>query len=208
MPGITGEVICRLFCPGSAGLVSRRTNALAASLEGAGRIELRTEAGTELELSIAGRKIYTDTGLYREPGRFGNLPAGEVSAAPVSFSARGRVVVDLAFAGLGAVDGLILELEKGRIVAAKGPGRGRLLKLLAENRDRVAGEFGIGTNPLARPSSLTLEAEKAVGTVHLGLGDNISFGGENRATGHWDAVLNCRWIKVDGEILDLTEPLV
>ena len=78
-----------------------------------------------------------------------------------------------------------------------------LLSLLDKPEFRVVGEFGVGTNPLAMPCEVTLEAEKAVGTIHLGFGDNRSFGGENAAAGHWDAVMRCSNLELDGSRLDL-----
>ena len=203
MPGITGDMLQRLFVPGAAEKIGSGTAKLAARLEGAADIRIRTGRGTELEFSLAAREIYLDTGLYRAPGAFGNLPAGEISAAPVAASARGKVTVDVAFAGLGAVEELSLEIEDGSLVAAHGDGSRDLLDLLSGAAERVLGEFGIGTNPLARPCAVTLEAEKARGTVHFGFGDNRSFGGENFAHGHWDAVVRCGEIEVDGRVLKL-----
>lgn len=201
MPRVTREMLGRLFRPGMAALVEKNTAELASRLEPAGEVGIETGAGTRMKFSAAGRKVYRDTGIYTTPSRFGNLPAGEVSLAPVEGTARGRLVVDVAFAGLGEVSGLVLEIEEGRIVAADGDRAGELLSLLAGEGSRVAAEFGIGANPVARPCGLTLEAEKAVGTVHFGFGDNISFGGTNRAPGHWDAVLRCERITVDGRDL-------
>lgn len=202
MPGLTEEMLIRLFRPGTAEQISRSTRMLARRLEGSDKIRIRTERGTKLELSLTGRKIYLDTGVYSDPGTFGNLPAGELSAAPVAGSAGGKLVVDVAFAGLGAVENLALEIENGRLVAAYGRRSRDLLDLLSGPAERVLGEFGIGTNRLAKPCAITLEAEKALGTVHFGFGDNRSFGGENSACGHWDAVIRCTSIEVDGEVLE------
>jgi leucyl aminopeptidase (aminopeptidase T) len=198
LPGLTAEMLCRLFPAGGASQVAERTLAALPWLEGAGPVRIRTERGTDLRFSLAGRKVYTDTGIYTRPGAFGNLPAGEVCAAPAAGSLEGSLVVDVAFAGLGAVDSLRLEIADGKIAEATGSRSADLLALLAPGPDRTAGEFGLGTNPLARLGPVTLEAEKAVGTVHFGFGDNRSFGGENRASGHWDAVLRCERIEVDG----------
>jgi len=203
MPGLSSGMLRRLFKPGTPQQIAGRTTALAARLEGAGRIRVRSGRGTDFKLELTGRKIYADTGMYRDPGSFGNLPAGEVCAAPVQGSLEGRAVVDVAFAGLGAVESLDLELERGGLVRARGPDAGRLLSLLEKPELRVAGEFGIGTNPLAQPCAVTLEAEKAVGTVHLGFGDNRSFGGENAAAGHWDAVMLCDSLELDGVEMEL-----
>jgi len=205
MPGVTEDMLLRLFTPGAAEQINRSTRRLAGRLEGARRVRVSTDSGTDLEFSFKGRKVYLDTGLYHEPGAFGNLPAGEISAAPVAASAAGKVVVDVAFAGLGAVENLVLEIEDGSLAAAHGPRSRDVLRFLSGPAERVLGEFGIGTNPLAKPCSITLEAEKAVGTVHFGFGDNRSFGGENFAQGHWDAVVLCNRIEVDGKMINPNE---
>ena len=125
--------------------------------------------------------------------------------APVEGTARGRVVVDVAFAGVGAVERLELTIENGSLNSASGSRAKRVLALIAGPAARLLAEFGIGTNSMAQPGANTLEAEKAVGTVHFGFGDNRSFGGSNAAAGHWDAVLRCRQIELDGQPLALDE---
>jgi len=207
LPGFRLEMLGRLFPPGSAGEVAAETEKAAALLAGADRVRVCTEAGTDITFSLAGRRIYLDTGLYREPGRFGNLPAGEIAAAPVEGSAEGVLAVDVAFAGLGELEGLRLYLEGGSLRAAEGPGAQEVLKLLDGPAERVSAEFGIGTNRLARTGALTLEAEKACGTVHFAFGDSRSFGGGNAASGHWDAVLRCGWIEVDRRRVELPSPV-
>ena len=51
------------------------------------------------------------------------------------------------------------------------------------------GELGIGTNPEARRTDITVEAEKIKGTVHLAIGDNSHMGGVVVADYHQDFVL-------------------
>ena len=203
LPGLTENMLSRLFAPGSADTVVSNTLALAMEVDGARSVRLEGPAGTKLSLSVEGRKLYLDTGLYNAPGNFGNLPAGEVAWSPVPGSAHGRIVADVAFAGLGAVQGLELIIESGCLVEANGSRADELLELLCGQPERVLGEFGIGCNSLARPSAITLEAEKAVGTVHFGFGDSRSFGGDNAATGHWDCVVCCPRLQIDNRVVEL-----
>ncbi|MDP2168583.1 MAG: hypothetical protein Q8J64_09675, partial [Thermodesulfovibrionales bacterium] len=49
-------------------------------------------------------------------------------------------------------------------------------------------ELGIGTNDRAKRPDNILESEKILGTVHIALGDNISFGGRVKAAFHQDFV--------------------
>ncbi len=206
MPGLTLEMLARLFPAGSAENAASATQRAVNLLEGVSQVRVRAEAGTDITFSLHGRKIYQDNGLYREPGRFGNLPAGEVCASPLESSAEGRIVVDVAFAGLGSVNGLELTVSGGYLAAARGSRAAEVLALLDGPAERVLAEFGIGTNALARTGPLTLEAEKACGTVHFAFGDNRSFGGSNAASGHWDAVLRCDWIEMDGQRRELPRP--
>jgi leucyl aminopeptidase (aminopeptidase T) len=203
MPGLTEDILLRLFKPGSADRVRRATVELAEMLEDVRRVKIETEAGTQLSLSVAGRRLYLDTGMYRRPGDFGNLPAGEVAWGPVEGSAQGRIVADVAFAGIGAVEELVLVIEDGRVVDTDGDYAGEVLRLLKGEPERLLGEFGAGSNPLARPGAITLEAEKCAGTVHFGFGENRSFGGSNRASGHWDCVVKCDRLDVDGRVVEL-----
>ena len=54
---------------------------------------------------------------------------------------------------------------------------------------RVIAEFGVGTNPGAKRPDNVLEAEKILGTVHVAIGDNHTFGGVNRVSFHTDYVV-------------------
>jgi aminopeptidase len=204
LPGLTKDMLTRLFAPGSADMVVSSTVALALKVDGACSVRLEGPAGTELSLSVQGRKLYLDTGLYHATGNFGNLPAGEVAWSPVPGSANGRIVADVAFAGLGAVNGLELHIENGRLTEARGPRADELHELLSGEPERVLGEFGIGCNALACPGAITLEAEKAAGTVHFGFGDSRSFGGDNAASGHWDCVVRCARLQIDNRVVELT----
>jgi len=58
-----------------------------------------------------------------------------------------------------------------------------------EEGARVVAELGVGTNPKARRPHNVLEAEKILGTVHVAVGDNHTFGGVNRAPFHVDFVV-------------------
>jgi leucyl aminopeptidase (aminopeptidase T) len=49
-------------------------------------------------------------------------------------------------------------------------------------------ELGIGTNDRASRPDNILEAEKILGTTHIALGDNTTFGGTNSANFHEDYV--------------------
>lgn len=74
----------------------------------------------------------------------------------------------------------------------------RRLDLAGEKAYRVA-ELGIGLNPKAKIIGLVLEDEKVLGTVHIALGNNLSFGGDNDVPLHLDGVILKPDIYVDGK---------
>jgi leucyl aminopeptidase (aminopeptidase T) len=66
---------------------------------------------------------------------------------------------------------------------------------------RVIGEFGIGTNPKARLLGNIMTDEKVLGTVHIALGRNEMWGGNNAAPTHLDGVIRQPTVRIDGELL-------
>ncbi|HEX8683244.1 MAG TPA: aminopeptidase [Ardenticatenaceae bacterium] len=184
------------------------TNALADWMQGRSTIHITTALGTDLQLSATGRRWRADTGIFRGPG-FGNLPAGEVFIAPIEDSAEGVLVVDTSLPGLMLSEPIRLTFEKGRVVQIEGgEGVAYLEQLLAMSEgqpnaewSRVIGELGIGTNPKARLQGNLMTDEKVAGTVHVALGRNDMFGGDNPAPMHIDMVVSQPTLRVDGDLL-------
>ncbi len=180
------------------GELKRLTAALARALSGADRLRVTTPNGTRLLLRKGRRKARQDNGDYSRPGAAGNLPAGEVYFAPVEGTAEGRLVLEWAPTRklkspvtLVVRRGLAAEVLGGEAFAG-------------ELRERLAvcpecaniAELGIGTNALARRPDNILESEKILGTVHVALGDNHTFGGRVRAPFHQDFVFFCPTLAV------------
>jgi len=63
------------------------------------------------------------------------------------------------------------------------------------------GELGIGLNPKAKVTGNILEDEKVIGTVHVAVGNNLSFGGDNDVPLHLDGVVSEPTIDIDGRTL-------
>lgn len=150
-----------------------------------------SEDGTDIEFSVSGRKGIADTGLFHRAGDFGNLPAGEAFIAPIEKEAYGRLVI------LYAPDRplerpLTFKFVDGGVESIEGFEDYRyfvedVFKKMPEAR--FIAEFGVGTNPkAARPDNL-LEAEKILGTIHIAIGDNHTFGGLNKVGFHTDYVV-------------------
>lgn len=176
--------------------VAASTCALAGLITAARCVRITTPAGTDVEFSVEGRDGRADAGTYVEPGSWGNLPAGEAYCAPVEGTAQGCLVVEPGWHAK-LTEPMTIRLERGEVVALEGGGgvgtqiaeildlAGRSLATLPR---RMLGELGIGTNPQARRTDITVEAEKIKGTVHLAVGDNSHMGGVVAADYHQDFV--------------------
>ncbi|MEM4187915.1 MAG: aminopeptidase [Candidatus Hadarchaeum sp.] len=202
MPGITEEMMQRGAMLADYREVARLTNKIAALLDRASEVEVKTEAGTDLRLSIEGRRAHPDTGIFHRPGDFGNLPAGEAFIAPVEGTGEGKVVVDgsIIDTTTGRTE---ITIEKGMAKEISGSSAKKLRKMLNEAGPKAwnLAEFGIGTNPMARLIGQVLEDEKVLGTCHVALGDNSTFGGRVKAGIHIDGIFKKPTVKLDGKLL-------
>jgi leucyl aminopeptidase (aminopeptidase T) len=170
--------------------LAKRTKTIASIVNGAEALEVRTPNGTHLILSKRGRKALPDTGILVRKGAFGNLPAGEVFFAPVEGSAEGRLVLE--WAPTRALQSAVTVIVRdGRVKEVRGKEPfADVLKAKLEEREenRNIAELGIGTNTMARRPDNLLESEKILGTIHVAMGDNSSFGGKVQTPFHQDFV--------------------
>lgn len=184
--------------------------ALAAALEKGGRVRVTTARGTDLSFDIGQRPVLVDDGVVKpadaeEGDGAVHLPAGRVLVAPVETSAAGRIVVDWAWQGGHFFAGLVLDVEKGRLrpnAAGKGAEPFQRLQDDAQgDKDRL-GVFAIGLNPaVTRFTGYPALDEKRRGAVHMTLGDNRLFGGDNVSTFHFDLFLDAVTVAVDGAVV-------
>lgn len=183
--------------PGEA---ARATARLAGLLAGVREVRLTSAAGTDLTFRVAGRPVLQDTGVLLSPGAFGNLPGGEAYVAPLEDSAEGRLIVDLTVGDIRLSQPLVLEFRAGRAVAVSDSREATELRqrLGSDPWAWTIGEFGIGANANISICGHAVVDEKALGTVHVALGGNRSFGGTNPATTHYDCVLSEPQVFLDG----------
>ncbi|MCM8765717.1 MAG: aminopeptidase [Candidatus Omnitrophica bacterium] len=200
LPGITMEVLRRSLDVDYVRL-KKETQKIVERWRGKEKILVKTERGSELIFSIKGRVPFADNGVYIKKGAFGNLPAGEVCIAPREGTAEGLLIIDASFAGMCRLKRPIeLSIKNGYVTKISD---GRLQKILA-NLGKSAlniAEFGIGLNPKAQVTGNVLEDEKAIGTAHIALGNNLSFGGKVNAKCHLDGVFFKPLVWVDGKRL-------
>ncbi|MGQ9647535.1 MAG: aminopeptidase [Thermodesulfobacteriota bacterium] len=185
--------------------VERETKWIAPFLTRAKDAKVISETGTDLTFSLKGRKAGEDHGLYVKPGRWGNLPAGEAYIAPVEGTAEGKLVVEKGwFPDL--TEAMTILFSKGEVEAIRGGGEinrmiSQILGLESQKKRKRCNlaELGIGTNPKARRTDITIEAEKIKGTIHIGIGDNSHMGGKVVADYHQDFVICRPDLFLDGE---------
>lgn len=170
--------------------LSGMTREVAGRVNKAEGIEITSANGSKISFSIKGRKALADTGILTRPGSFGNLPAGEVYLAPVEGTANGRLILDWA-PTRQLSSPVVLTVRGGYVENISGSEEyaGQLRKKLTERKENGnIAELGIGTNDRARRPDNILESEKILGTIHIALGDNSSFGGKVETPFHQDFV--------------------
>jgi leucyl aminopeptidase (aminopeptidase T) len=180
--------------------VEKGVKRLAKILEGTKTVTIWTEAGTELAVSVEGRKWYKDTGICHKKGEFMNLPAGEVFIAPKEGTAEGKLVIDGAFWEI-LEKPVVIDVKDGyakRIVGTK-----EIAKAVSRRgkEGRNIAEVGIGMNPKAKIIGNVLEDEKVMGTVHVALGDNSTFGGKCKAGIHVDGIIKNPTLLADERLI-------
>ncbi len=170
--------------------LAKRTEKIAREVNRAEFVEVKTLNGSFISFSKRGRKAGSDTGILKKPGSFGNLPAGEVYIAPLEGTARGRLIIEWAPTKRLASP-IILIIKDGVVVNIEGDDTyvEYLRDKLDERKENSnIAEFGIGTNNCATRLDNILESEKILGTIHIALGDNSSFGGKVKTPFHQDFV--------------------
>ena len=183
--------------------IRRHAERLAALLRETAVVRLTSPAGTELTATIAGRepKAWL-TGICRNRGEVSALPGGEVSLPPIEGTSNGVVVWERVASDLGAlVEPVRITVRAGRAVAVEGGVQAaRLREVLASVRDADnIGEIGIGLNPAARIGEDITEAKKALGTVHVALGDSANeYGGLVESAVHLDGLIMAPTLELDG----------
>jgi aminopeptidase len=180
---------------------------VAARISGKRLIHVRDANGTDLTFSIENRHVGIEVGTLEDCLSTGeecevDVPSGEVYVAPLENSANGTLgVKELRDYG---IQRLTMLFERGKIVRFKAE-KGidvfqRMLDTAEGDRDRIA-ELGIGINNGMKPVGWSIYDEKALGTAHIAIGNNIHLGGTNKSSIHVDFVLHKPTIKADNELL-------
>ena len=183
-------------------------------LDSAKEVRITTKAGTDLVYNVEGVEARVNTGVYKEPGKGGNLPGAETYTAPNGINVNGVVVVDVSSKVKKKTqiisEPIVLTIKDGRVVKIDGGEEANVLKKTLveaeknskrpENVTRIA-ELGIGLNKRATILGAMIIDEKVYGTAHIALGSNYWFGGDIRVNIHLDQVFRDPVILVDGKPL-------
>lgn len=168
-------------------------------------VHITTPAGTNLRMSINGKKGIPDTGYVTNRGETCNIPAGEAFLAPVEGKTEGVMVINGSMGNTGIIKKPVkMHISKGYVTKILGTREARILrKQLAPfgKKGRNIAELGIGTNYKAILTGNVLEDEKILGTVHVALGNNISMGGTCDVGVHLDGILLKPTLTIDEKVI-------
>lgn len=181
--------------------------AVANAFEKGSKVHLTTPGGTDLRFDIAGRR---GNALYCvvEPGEFSTIPTVEANVSPLEGSASGVIVADasIPYLGIGVLDEpVVAEVKDGFITKITGGRQADILRRDLESHNdpnsfNIA-ELGVGLNPCCKMCGIMLEDEGVIGTAHIGIGTNITLGGNTKAPCHYDLLMWMPRVEVDGRVV-------
>ena len=131
-----------------------------------------------------------ECGYARKKGDTAAFSDGEISFRPTYIE--GTAVVDGPVAFIGELDKPVtMELKKGRVIKVSGGSEARKIKdwLGSVKGFNNIAEIGIGLNPCVRRGINFEEAKKGIGSIHIALGDDIFYHGDNFCQLHVDMVI-------------------
>jgi len=168
-------------------------------------IRIKSPAGTDIQAPVTGETVFIECGFATEPGMEAAFSDGEVSQMPRVDTAEGVIVIDGPIAHLGLpASPITLEVQKGRVVSVSGEcHQANELRHIIETIDNAnnIAEFGIGLNPLSRRNGDFEEEKKALGNVHIAIGDNIFYGGDVYSPVHMDMVIYQPTVFMDNQMI-------
>lgn len=184
--------------------LSERQQRLADFLTGKTDYRVTSPHGTDLRMSLAGKRWINCDGHE-------NFPDGEVFSGPVPESVQGTVRFSFPAVHMGReVTDVRLVFRDGVVVdASASKGEDFLIAMLEmDGGARRLGECAIGTNyNIRRHTRNTLFDEKIGGTAHFALGAGYPESGNTNSSGlHWDMVLDLRQggrIEIDGQAISV-----
>jgi 2,5-dihydroxypyridine 5,6-dioxygenase len=197
--------------------LARRVELAAGWVRAAERMHVGSDAGTNLDVRLAGAFVAGSTGLTSGPGSIAHWPGGLVAAFPAAHSVEGRIVLapgDLNLTFKRYVEAPVtLVVEDDHVVDVQGDGvDARLFRSYLDAFDdraaRATSHLGFGLNPGARWDYVELydksqingtEARAAAGNFLYSTGANEHAG--RFTAGHFDLPLQGCTISLDGRVV-------
>lgn len=176
---------------------------LANALTAASHARVTTALGTDISMSIAGRRGRALHGFANTQ----DISAGyclESSLAPVEGTADGVIMVNASIPGVSLIrdEPVCIHFEKGLAVSIQGGAEARRFReLLASFNDPLVynlGELGVGMNPLCELDGTMLSDESVYGSIQLALGTSAYIGGTVKAAAHYDTIVTDATLELDG----------
>jgi len=186
------------------------TNRISDLLSNATEARLTTEAGTDLRMSLSGRKGVSVL-PFAEKGQFCVPPCyAESACAPIEDSAEGTVVVDGTMKGPADFEGLVetpfkISVHQGMIAEISAEKDGRRLENLLNSlagATRTIAELGVNSNHKIPRKLIGTHIDNAIaGHVHLGLGRNDHIGGKSKTDVHMDLLITNATLSLDDTVM-------
>ena len=171
----------------------RMAGKLMQALQKSDDIRVKTARGTDLHFRKRGRAPGCYCGKAEKRGIISSA-SFEVYVPIEEDQTEGKLILDGSLGYLGLVrEPIEIIFKNGRLHTDRSTFDGkRLLEYMdafqSDNMYRAA-EFGIGLNNISRCRGVSyIEDESAYGTFHIGMGRNITLGGQQEAAGHFDIV--------------------
>ena len=172
MPGITREMFGKGAMTADYQEVEKLTARITDMLTQADKARIEKD-GKVLEISLKGRDGVPSPGVYKEPGKCGNLPSGEAYIAPLEDGSEGEMIIDGSMVGIGKLESpLHMKISGGKLREVTGDKSENLGILLKNETNGTLCELGIGTNEAAILNGIILEDEK-VEKIGLSLKDDF-----------------------------------
>lgn len=175
-------------------------------LEGAEKLRVTTQIGTDLVFSKANRKAGFFNGVCKDGGGFSSSSI-EVYIPIVETATTGDFVIDGSLGYIGRPKKPIhTRIENGRLCQIEDSPDGAKLKAyidsFADDRLYITAEFGIGLNSISKClGNCYIEDESTYGTFHIGFGRNLALGGQQEGSGHFDLVIQKPTIYADDQLI-------
>jgi leucyl aminopeptidase (aminopeptidase T) len=181
-------------------------------LTGAKVARATTSRGTNITMSLEGREGQSQSG-FAVKGVLAGPPSLEALCCPVEGTAEGSIICDVSLQGIPP------ELDfKGRLLSEpielivhegfareiRGGREARQFKELLESLNDptvyTVAELGVGMNPNVKKFDGRVLDEAAVGSIHIGIGENWCFpGGSLKSSGHFDFIISNVTLELDGK---------